>query len=158
MVISTVEHLPITCFGSILEWGVLSTHREAIAAQHAGVETQRTLQQRLAPPDDCQELPCPRLPSLQLKSQFKFTFHKLQDHSGPVSLHNSPMISQQRAARIKPYEGNIIALSGKFSTRTSKGPWTLGDPRPWYFQNTKCYQRGTVGFAASVGTYTIYRH
>jgi len=67
MVIPDVLHSPITCFGSILQRGVFRAHREAIAAQHAGVETQRTLKQRLAPPDDGQELPCPRLTSLQLQ-------------------------------------------------------------------------------------------
>jgi hypothetical protein len=80
MVIPEVVHSPITCFGSILQCDVFRAHRETIAAQHAGVERQRTLQQRLAAPDDGQELPCPRLTSLQLKSQFQFTLHKLQYH------------------------------------------------------------------------------
>jgi len=110
MVIPGVVTSPITCFGSILQCGVLRTYREAIAAQHAGVESQRPLQQRLAPPDDGQQLPCPRLTLLQLKSQLQFTLHKLQDHQRPVSPHNSPIISHQAASRIKSCEGNGFKL------------------------------------------------
>ena len=151
----TPEVVPshITCFGSILQWGVLHTHREAVAAQHAGVETQRTLQKRLAPSDDGQELSCPRLTSLQLKSQFQFTLHKLQAHPRPVSLRNSPLISQQAAGRIKPYESNIKSLfQARFRHEPvweiNHGQWMLRVPATSRIRratNRRCWFRGQRG-------------
>ena len=160
MVIPIVVPSPITCFGSILQWGVLRTHREAIGAQHAGVETQRTLQQRLAPPDDGQELPCPRLTSLQLQSQFQFALHKLQNHSRPVSLHNSPIISQHGVARIKPYEGNIKALfQASFRhepvRQMNHGHWEIRVPDFSWIRsatNGHCWFRGQCGHLQDLQT------
>jgi hypothetical protein len=77
-----VTHSRITCFRRFWHWGVLRTYGEATATQHAGVETQRALQQRLAPSYDGKELPCQRLTTLQLESQSQ----ELLNHSRRASL------------------------------------------------------------------------